>query len=170
MDREYLSPLRGSKAYGGSRSSRQGGAIGQHPIGAGVIANRWQFRMRSRDFASLALESESRLDGLGCANSGSADKLGRQGWMLGTEWVVGRLMQLDSVLFLVRKPVQRDRVETGRVGKESPFEYVSLRGCWSKLKANRALHNLIVSYAVRYCKRKEIRAVSSVALAGTLPA
>lgn len=155
VDRKYLPSIRGCEAHGG--------AVSQNAVGASIVANRGQIRMWSRDFAALSLESKRRLDGFGCADAGGADKLGGQGRMLGAKWIVGRLMQLDSVLFLVRKPVQRHRVETGSVSEESPFESVSFRNCWSELKTNRSLHNPIISYATRYCKRKEARAVSSAA-------
>lgn len=104
--RDRQPPSHGRKAHGL-------GGPGQR-IGVQVIAGRARNGARTRDLASNLLESKGRLQSFCCFDTGLNEQVRHQARAGRFFGVVGRVVQLDAVLFVMRPSVGTDIVKRSR--------------------------------------------------------
>lgn len=131
---------------------RNGVDVQAHSIASGVVTNWHALRSRARNFSTFLTQRERRFNRFSCTNARRANQLRRQLRVEFTQSVVGRFMQLDTVLLAALKTMRRHKVEASRVLAQGFAQDFGLFQSRFELKAYRSLHNSIVSYASRFCK------------------
>ena len=92
------------------------------------------------------LPRQRRLHGFSGFDTSGTDQLSRQIWILGTQWIVGLLMQFHAIAALLGEAQSGHLVEASGMLLKRLFEDASLLWCWVQLYHHRSVHTKNISY------------------------